>query len=60
MGMVLDSTPEMGEWSVEVRRESFYLRGPSEDDFIEPMLSDIPKIRASLDLIEQYLIEKKK
>lgn len=27
MGMCLDSTPEMGEYSVEVRRESFYLRG---------------------------------
>ena len=31
MGMCLDSTPEMGEYSVEVRRESFYLRG--EDSF---------------------------
>ena len=27
MGMCLDSTPDMGEYSVEVRRESFYLRG---------------------------------
>jgi len=27
MGMMLESTPEMGEYSVEVRRESFYLRG---------------------------------
>lgn len=27
MGMCLDSTPEMGEYSVEIRRESFYLRG---------------------------------
>lgn len=27
MGLCLDSTPEMGEYSVEVRRESFYLRG---------------------------------
>jgi hypothetical protein len=27
VGMCLDSTPEMGEYSVEVRRESFYLRG---------------------------------
>lgn len=29
MGCVLESTPEMGEYSVEVRRESFYLRGSS-------------------------------
>lgn len=27
MGMCLEPTPEMGEYSVEVRRESFYLRG---------------------------------
>jgi hypothetical protein len=29
MGFCPDSTPEMGEYSVEVRRESFYLRGAS-------------------------------
>lgn len=34
MGMILDSTPEMGEYSVEVRRESFYLRG--EDSYDKP------------------------
>lgn len=27
MGCQLDPTPEMGEYSVEVRRESFYLQG---------------------------------
>ncbi len=27
MGMMLDPTPEMGEYSVEVRSESFYLTG---------------------------------
>lgn len=27
MGMILDATPEMGEYNVEVRRESFYLMG---------------------------------
>lgn len=26
MGMILDPTPDMGEYRVEVRRESFYLR----------------------------------
>lgn len=31
MGMILESTPAMGEYSVEVRRESFYLRG--EDNY---------------------------
>lgn len=29
MGMILESTPAMGEYGVEVRRESFYLRGAS-------------------------------
>jgi hypothetical protein len=32
MGLCLDSTPEMGEYSVEVRRESFYLRGADSYD----------------------------
>lgn len=32
MGMCLESTPEMGEYSVEVRRESFYLRGADSYD----------------------------
>ncbi|MYW96000.1 hypothetical protein G3I59_36705 [Amycolatopsis rubida] len=27
MGAILEATPEMGEWSVEVRRESAYLTG---------------------------------
>jgi hypothetical protein len=31
MGFCLEQTPEMGEYSVEVRRESFYLRG--EDSY---------------------------
>lgn len=63
MGMCLDSTPAMGEWSTEVRRESFYLRGPMEaypSDFsgggtAEILLTDIPKIRAALDQVEEYL-----
>ncbi len=34
MGYCPDPTPEMGEYSVEVRSESFYLRGeqPKEQD----------------------------
>lgn len=27
MGLLVESTPEMGEYSVEIRSESFYLRG---------------------------------
>ena len=72
MGMCLDSTPEMGEYSVEVRRESFYLRGASTyntrpqrhainvyDDgqgqgTAEILIEDISKIRAALDLIDEY------
>lgn len=34
MGFCPDSTPEMGEYSVEIRRESFYLRG--EDSYDKP------------------------
>jgi hypothetical protein len=29
VGAILEATPEMGEWSVEVRRESAYLHGTS-------------------------------
>jgi hypothetical protein len=32
MGLCLESTPEMGEYSVELRRESFYLRGEDSYD----------------------------
>lgn len=32
MGHCLESTPEMGEYSVEVRRESFYLVGADSYD----------------------------
>ncbi len=32
MGICLESTAEMGEYSVEVRRESFYLRGEDSYD----------------------------
>lgn len=74
MGMCLDPTPEMGEYSVEVRRESFYLRGEDSTHFdqrhaielyphyaggnqgtVEILIEDIPKIRAALDQVEQYL-----
>src|ERR1039458_10219245 len=37
MGFCMNSTPEMGEYEVEVRRESFYLRGEynghSDEDY---------------------------
>jgi len=76
MGVCLPSTPDMGEYSVEVRRESFYLRGadtydkpqrhsielyPSARDgthsqgTVEILLEDIPKIRAALDAVENYV-----
>ena len=76
MGMQLDSTPEMGEYEVEVRRESFYLRGEDTSDgaekrhaphvypspypggkqgTVEFLIEDIPKLRAALDLVEDYL-----
>lgn len=58
MGMCLDPTPEMGDFSTEVRRESFWLRGVevhSGDHGAEFMLADIPKIRAALDQVEEHL-----
>jgi len=33
MGFILEPTPEMGEYSGEVRRESFYLRGEDVYDY---------------------------
>ncbi len=50
MGFCVDPTPEMGEYSVEVRRESFYLR--DDDQSIEILIEDIPKIREALDQVE--------
>ncbi|WP_410673811.1 hypothetical protein [Amycolatopsis sp. cmx-4-68] len=34
MGAVLEATTEMGEWSVEVRRESAYLTGSGYNDHV--------------------------
>ncbi|MBE1574478.1 hypothetical protein ACFORH_38825 [Amycolatopsis roodepoortensis] len=34
MGALLDATAEMGEWSVEVRRESAYLTGSGYNDYV--------------------------
>lgn len=78
MGYVPQSTPNMGEYSVEVRSESFYLSGargrtmeerksgvrhgielypdPYPDGrqgTVELLIEDIPKLRASLDLVEE-------
>lgn len=73
MGMQLEQTPDMGEYFVEVRRESFYIQGISGqrdnkhtifvypdvdgkgDGVAEILIADIPKIRAALDAVEQYV-----
>lgn len=75
MGYIPRMTPEAGEYSVEVRSESFYLRGEEpEPDRPSPrhsvgvypkgetnlgtaelLIEDIPKIRAALDVVEQYV-----
>lgn len=69
MGYVAEPDPAMGEYSVEVRRESFYLRGSGERHAIyiyespirhgtgtaELLIEDIPKIRAALDQVERHL-----
>jgi hypothetical protein len=56
MGMCLDSTPAMGDYDVEVRRESFRICNDVES--IEYPIEDLPKIRAALDLVEAYLRER--
>jgi hypothetical protein len=60
MGLCLEQTPEMGEYAVETRRESFKLSGPmwlypnsdQPGGTAEIAYEDIPKIRACLDAIE--------
>ena len=66
MGTILDPTPEMCDFSTEVRSKSFYICGPmsvyedggSWDSTIEIDIADIPKVRAALDQVEKYLREK--
>lgn len=61
MGVMLESTPEMGGYGVEVRRSTFYLAGPITvyenpgfDSVAEFDIAEIPKIRAALDLVEKH------
>lgn len=72
MGLLVDPTPEMGEYHVEVRRESFYIQGidltgrhtifvyPDDDGrgVAEILIEDISKIRAALDQVEQCVRER--
>lgn len=69
MGCLVESTPAMGEYHVEVRRESFYLQGIDRkgrhtifvypdidgkgDGVAEILIEDIPKIRPALDEVER-------
>ena len=61
MGFCLEPTDEMGEFSTEVRRESFYIRGPmccyeaAGVGCAEISIKDIARIRASLDQVEKHL-----
>lgn len=50
MGFIPAPSPEMGDVSVETRRESFWLRG--NFDSTEILYSDIPAVRAALDMVE--------
>lgn len=63
MGMCLDPTPEMGELSTEVRSRSAKIYGDglfsAEDGVFEFDLVDLPKVRAALDQIEQYVNRKR-
>lgn len=57
MGMCLEPTPEMGKWTTEVRRESFWLRGRHEDEYIEILIADLPQVKAAIAQVETYLAE---
>jgi hypothetical protein len=58
---VIEPTPEMGQFTIETRSESFYLRGPmwgygdghSKHSSVEIDYDDIQKIRAALDQAEE-------
>lgn len=62
MGFCAEPTPEMGDYSIEVRRESFWLRCPTKPSrmfapgpihSVELTTEDIPRIRAALDQVER-------
>ena len=66
MGFCPTPTPEMGEYSVEIRRESFCIGSEVDNDNrfnctacghnrVEILLADIPKIRAALDQVEAHV-----
>ena len=67
MGCILDPTPEMCDFSTEVRNQSFYVRGPMSvyDDgtpnssTVEIDIADISKVRAALYQVEKYLRKRK-
>lgn len=50
MGMILESTPEMGEYNVEVRSESFYISG--EDHTFAK--ADLPCPGAGCDVVGEH------
>lgn len=61
MGMQLEETPEIAAFEVELRRESFYIHSRNNElvlyedadgGTVEISYSDIPKLRAVLDLVE--------
>ena len=61
MGIIHESTPDMGSLTVECRTKSFYVTGdevytyaPDGDrGTVEINYADIPKVRAALDLAEK-------
>lgn len=64
MGFIAEMTTEHGDYSVEIRHESFYLYGSDSSEIfvyphadkgtgtVEMLTKDIDKIRACLDLVE--------
>lgn len=62
MGMCLVPTPDMGSLATEVRSRSVTIFGDgvlvTHDGVVEVDIKDLPKLRAALDQIEQYLQSK--
>ncbi|MUL39622.1 hypothetical protein FZ103_00240 [Streptomonospora sp. PA3] len=64
MGAILTSTDAMGEWGVEVRRESFYVNDPTgvdepgrfavRDDGLAVDAADVPYLLACLDRVDAW------
>lgn len=56
MGCIVESTPAMGEYHVEVRRESFYLQGIDPDPERRHTIFVYPDVDGNGDGVAEILI----